>query len=363
MPTVYQVARWSEVFETAESRKYRRLPWISERTDFDSTGWQQGLDQFGPTEWCSIYGAWMVIVRVAAAGKTRGVLAGDKGEPWTAARIARPAGVDAALIQRAMDWAVSIGWLIPVTAAVSPPGDCRENLPAIGTETPEPEPGMRDSAATHARDSSAASLKLHELAKQSPLLQKLEQIPVTGSGKVWHGSVFSPDRLKVEHISQADTAFWYEWYRNQLTADSPVLRCANLTEAAFVLAAAYAAKRIPERAVKKSRLAVWISWIKTRECGPITESDWRRAAERLLKLAMRSPDTESGAPAASQNPEPPPGDRSTDTKSGAPEPSAATRAKPVRGCQTPPEGSALASTAFGRKLIARTRSLETAARE
>lgn len=118
--TVYQVARWAEVFETAESRKYKRLNWIAERTDFNSTGWQQGLEHFGSDGWLVVYAAWMVIVRVAATSKTRGQLSGDKGEPYTASRIARPAGVSSERIQTALDFAVSIGWLVP---AEESPGD------------------------------------------------------------------------------------------------------------------------------------------------------------------------------------------------------------------------------------------------
>ncbi|MBL8810026.1 MAG: hypothetical protein JNM43_07620, partial [Planctomycetaceae bacterium] len=249
---VYCVARWGEVFETAESRKFKRLPWISERTDFNSTGWQQGLDHFGPVKWLQVYGAWMVIVRVAAAAKVRGRLSGDKGEPYSAARIARPAGVDPEIVSECMAWAVSVGWLVP--AEDSPPGDSPGNLPAVsvdhmtternGTErngttterngtVPGAEPSRADvlkntNAAAAAQPDRAAEPKQQrprsaerassesrpgrvaflQLVERSELLQQLEQLPVVSNAPQWLGSVFGRDRLRPDMITTGKPADW-----------------------------------------------------------------------------------------------------------------------------------------------------------
>ena len=310
MNVVYEIARWSEVFETSESRKLKSLPWISERTDFTSTGWQQGLDDFGPAEWPLIYGAWMVIVRTAATAKNRGRLCGDKAEPWSAARIARPAGVCPELIARAIAWAVKVGWLVPVEFAS---GESPDNLPTgrekhtptrqDGTEQdkterngtgPAAEPSRADevsqtkgerqgvsppSNSPADRSSRSASVKLHQFAKLSPLLQELEKRPVNGSGVLKHGSIFGRDRLRPDHITTAEPAFWLNWYQDQLSSDSPELRCGNQAEAAFVLAAVFAVRRIPEHKLTKApRVAVWIRWMKERECGSILPGDFDKAA-------------------------------------------------------------------------------------
>lgn len=306
MGVVYEIARWAEVFETSESRKCKTLNWISERVDFTSTGWQQGLDDFGPVEWLAVYGAWMVIVRTAATAKCRGRLCGDKGEPWSVGRIARPSGVAPELIEKAIAWAVKVGWLVAVEYS---PGESPDGIPTHrekpvptghdrtgqditernGTEPAKaPEPGRAveldfDETQQAASDKPAA-VKLHQLAKQSPLLQQLEDVPVSGSGKMWHGSIFGHDKLKPAFVSEKPDAFWLEWYRDQLTSGSPELRCGNAAEAVFCLAAVYAVRRVPESSLKKSpRIALWISWMKNRECKAITAADFQRAAEAAAK--------------------------------------------------------------------------------
>jgi hypothetical protein len=124
-----------------------------------------------------------------------------------------------------------------------------------------------------------ASLKLSQLAKSSPFLQELEALPVSGSNIIWHGSVFSPDRLKPQHVDNAPASFWLEWYTNQLTADSPVLRCGNQAEAAFVLAAVYAVRRASVASLNGAkRIARLIHWIKNREVSQISMDDFLRAA-------------------------------------------------------------------------------------
>ena len=297
MSVVYEIARWSEVFETSESRKLKSLPWIAERTDFTSTGWQAGLDEFGPAEWLSIYGAWMVIVRTAATAKSRGRLCGDKGEPWSAARIARPSGTCPELIARAFSWAVKVGWLVPADFMS---GDSPDNLPtgrekitATRQDSTEQDKTERNGTGPLAEPSRAevsksdesqttgrpASVKLPQLAKASPLLQELERRPVKGSGVLKHGSIFGRDRIRPDHITTAEPAFWLNWYQDQLSSDSPELRCGNQAEAAFVLAAVFACRRIPEAKLTKSpRVAVWIRWMKERECGSIMPGDFDKAA-------------------------------------------------------------------------------------
>lgn len=85
-------------------------------------------------------------------------------------------------------------------------------------------------------------------------------------------------------VSATDwAAFWFDWYEGQLSADSPALRCGNQAEAAFILAAVYAVRRIPDGKITKSREAVWVSLIKDRECSAITEADFRRAVVEVAR--------------------------------------------------------------------------------
>lgn len=136
-----------------------------------------------------------------------------------------------------------------------------------------------------------ASVKLGDLAKM-PLLARLDAVPVTSSGMQILGSVFSPDRIKPEDIERAETTFWLGWYRDQLGSQSPALRCGTAAEACYVLASVLAVRRI--KGVKK--IALWVKWIRSRECGSITKDDWRKAAERIESaLAIQFPESKPAA--------------------------------------------------------------------
>lgn len=345
---VYCVARWCEVFETSESRKFKRLPWIAERTDFNSTGWQQGLDHFGAEKWLQIYGAWMVIVRVAAAAKVRGRLSGDKGEPYSAARIARPAGVDPAVVSECIQWAAEVGWLVPVSES---PGESPDNLPAAaetfttteryGTERngtiterngtePAAEPSRADdveqqntgakntsctpksrsippSSSVEKRTSSEGNrpgrVSFATAIERSELLQQLEQRPVTSNTPQWLGSVFGRDRLRPDMVTTGNAWPFLAWYVRQLNASSPAMTGGNQAEAALAVALMFAVRRLPDSAVKSSRLAIWISAINQRDAAAVTENDLKRAAEAVAEFFGTELPAAAPRPAA---PPPPP---------------------------------------------------------
>jgi hypothetical protein len=267
---VYQIARWSEVFETAESRKYKALPWISERTSFDSTGWQQGLDDFGPEEWPRVYGAWMVLVRVAATAKLRGRLAGDRGEPFSAKRIARPSGICPKLIDSTIAWAIKVGWLVEVLPGDSPGGlpESRENLTATerngtehnrternGTEAAPARPGRDDlflNALTERFKTSPAALGF--LPTQVKPLSD-EQTPAKPL-QCWDSCGWSDSLVKgfsdVSRKCECRDGL-FDWYRRQLAAPDPVVSDASAGAAAALLALA-------EQAAKRPGLKNPVAW-------------------------------------------------------------------------------------------------------
>ncbi len=339
--TVYRVADWSEVFETAESRKYKHLTWISERTDFNSTGWQQGLDTFGPAKWLQIYGAWMCIVRVAATAKSRGVLCGANGEPYSAARIARPGGVDPDIVAECIEWAITVRWLLPADApGESPdtPGESPGDLPEVrekvqaternGTTPNETrrngtarkktsEPSRADDEKNQGVTSGTTGnatpsrVTFRALIERCESLQQLEKHPVTPSpaGANWFGSVFGPDRLRKDMIAHAEPKEWFTWYEKQLGSPSPVLNAANVAEAAIALALVYAARRIPEQSVKSSRLAIWITSVTMRDAANATETDLKRAVQAAceffqapLPVTRREPQKADEPPAVVSKP-------------------------------------------------------------
>ncbi len=321
-PAIWKIARWQETSETSESRKYKSLPWISSRVDFNSTGWNEGVCEFG-MDWFAIYCCFDILRRVAATSKIRGVLCGEKGEPFTARRILMqahcfiPGMQDAeSLMERCIEWSKKVGWLIPFDPSGESSDDIptrRENLTATerngteqnrtlrnGTErnaTPDESPPCRavvletselpnaeqrpTKAAKPPNGNRPAPEPLAERAKRTPILQQLATVPVSPAGN-WLGSVFRRDKLKQDDIHSKPAAFWVTWYREQLTAPAPEFANANQSELCFVLAAVYAVRRCSESSLSGTpRIARWIYWIKNRETNEITDADFSKSAAAI----------------------------------------------------------------------------------
>jgi hypothetical protein len=290
--TVLAVSRWNEVFETAESRRHRSLLWIAIPVSFNSTGLQRLLDEFDGVKAAALYGCWNALLKIAASAPVRGVLAGHKGESYTSGRLARLSGFPQQLFDELIPWCVSVGWLVTAQPTTGLPDLTERNLtgPNLtqrnGTEQ-KPDRAVPDWKVSESQESHRPeSIKLVELARHFPLLQTLDSIVIEPSGNAIIGSVISPDRIKREEIERADTQFWLAWYRDQLSAKTPMLRSGNAAEFCFVLASVLAAKRCKN---VENKLALWISWLKVRECGSISRSDWKTAAERVRKaLGLQS---------------------------------------------------------------------------
>jgi hypothetical protein len=108
--TVYRVKAWSEVYETADSRKHKSLQWVSIPIGFDSDGFVRLVEEFGE-EAPAIYGAWIALVLVAARCPIRGVLSTSNGDPISEGRLAFVSHFPGTVFGKLIDWASRIGWL------------------------------------------------------------------------------------------------------------------------------------------------------------------------------------------------------------------------------------------------------------
>lgn len=122
---VWRIAKWSETFETSDSRNYKSLPWVSVPTTLCSNGYQSLVEEFG-ADAPAIYGAWNAMVAVASKCPVRGTLATSKGVPYSLERIIREAYMhpDCLLVfQRLVAWASSesVGWIEDATKASTTP--------------------------------------------------------------------------------------------------------------------------------------------------------------------------------------------------------------------------------------------------
>lgn len=146
---VYRIAKWSDVFETAESRRHKALHWVAMPVGFSSTGYQLLLDEFGDRA-AAIYGAWCALVSVAASCAVRGVLCNSRGVPLKVSHIARTTGLQSAVFEDLLRWAAApeVGWLEEV------PKD--EALVLLGLKTQQNQ-GEADSPGDRPGDAQATT--------------------------------------------------------------------------------------------------------------------------------------------------------------------------------------------------------------
>ena len=107
--SVWRIAKWSETFETSDSRTYKSLPWVSVPTTLCSNGYQSLVEEFG-ADAPAVYGAWNAMVAVASKCPVRGTLATSKGVAYSLERIIREAYMHPdclPIFQRLVEWASS----------------------------------------------------------------------------------------------------------------------------------------------------------------------------------------------------------------------------------------------------------------
>lgn len=111
MDRVYRIAKWSETFETADSRRHKSLAWVSLPLG-SSNGYNDLVETFGD-EAPAVYGAWCALLRVAAQAPARGTLANSKGVGYSISRIAAETRFPATVFEKLFAWASSesVGWL------------------------------------------------------------------------------------------------------------------------------------------------------------------------------------------------------------------------------------------------------------
>lgn len=138
---IYRIAKWQETFETADSKRYRGLPWVSLPTNMGSNGYQSLLDEFGDDA-ATYYGAWCALVCAASQAPERGVLASSRKIGYSLGRVSRITGMPAKVFERLYEWALneSVGWLEVVEQEA---GDAAEDraTASMAEDSNESEPG------------------------------------------------------------------------------------------------------------------------------------------------------------------------------------------------------------------------------
>lgn len=302
---IYAISRWQEVFEKSDARKAKSLTWISCPVSFNSTGYQSLLEEFDGMTAAALYGAWLALCQVAATSPIRGQLSGQKGEPYTAGRIARLSGLPAELFEKLLPWCIKVGWLVAVPSAEhavvsdripdavkTSSGDSPDGIRTTSGESPDDfrkipttgqdrtgqdrtgqdgtgqdnarapaRPGPSSGSFQNAKAVPSVSSEVAAIVASNADLQALQLIrvaPDPTDACEMLTSVFMP--LKASDVLSKKPMWWGAvWYKRQLAAPDPVLRGSNAAEAAIVVALAMSLAKVPEVQVKTSRTSMFIS--------------------------------------------------------------------------------------------------------
>jgi hypothetical protein len=183
---VYQIAKWDTTFETADSRRFKTLTWISLPVGFNSNGYREMILEFGD-EAPAIYGAWCALLSVAAQTVVRGTLFSNTG-PYTTARIAFETRMPEEVFKKLLDWATKkeVGWVDLITPEKATQS-LNDSHPAKDWATrtkpePVPEPNINyprysskgsSSAPTPTPDTRAGDIKRFTVSRLSPIAERI----------------------------------------------------------------------------------------------------------------------------------------------------------------------------------------------
>ena len=104
-------------FDTVSSKRDARknaalvLRWISVPIDLNSTGMVDLIEEF-EDDAPAIYGAWVLLVQLAAQCPTPGVLLSSNGRPVSPAIAASRTRMPESAFERLFSWAIRSGWLV-----------------------------------------------------------------------------------------------------------------------------------------------------------------------------------------------------------------------------------------------------------
>jgi hypothetical protein len=158
---LYSIRDWDKHFEKAQTRKVGRVQWVPLPVKHDGLTFGRVM---ATSNGLAIYGAWVLIVQVAAKCDPRGTLADEKG-PLTAEDIALKTGAPEALLQEALDVLSSdrIGWLM-VSGDQSDDSPSQRPTNSLPTEKnrAEPEPPQQIQTVGIVMDSNPKLVELQD---------------------------------------------------------------------------------------------------------------------------------------------------------------------------------------------------------
>ncbi len=110
MAELYVIKNWSDHYEVSQSRTVKHVSWVPLPVKHDGKGFRRLMAM---KDGLCLYGAWVLIVQIAAKCIPRGQLI-DEGEPLTAEDLAIKTGAPESVFIRALEVLSSerIGWIL-----------------------------------------------------------------------------------------------------------------------------------------------------------------------------------------------------------------------------------------------------------
>lgn len=106
---LYRITNWDSLYETAETRKLKRLAWVPLPNKHDGVGYNRFLLAAG-ARIAEAYAGWCAIIALASRLPDRGVLADETG-PLSIEDISISTRLPEACIKAALEIAVKVGWI------------------------------------------------------------------------------------------------------------------------------------------------------------------------------------------------------------------------------------------------------------
>ena len=106
MQPIYRITKWTETFETADSRRHRSLKWFSVSIGFSSNGYALMIGQFGDDA-PAIYGAWIALVNIVAVCPVRGILSTSSGAGLTVDRLSLLSHFPSTVFGKLIEWPIA----------------------------------------------------------------------------------------------------------------------------------------------------------------------------------------------------------------------------------------------------------------
>jgi len=211
---VWVIKRWNELYETAETRKLKRLLWLPVPNKHDGRGLRRLMRREDGLE---IFGAWCIILQVASKMPQRGVLE-DQDGPLEPQDIADKAGVSVLAITHALSVlsSVEIGWISCDSSGSSwnytSEGKGREGkgIEQKGTEPPAAAGGAPP---IKTKDLAALEQESQFPAFQALWVEKCQTIPSTSDWeafqrRVWRPRSFHQHQELLARLGEAEGPLW-----------------------------------------------------------------------------------------------------------------------------------------------------------